>query len=98
MGMATPNVLDLLLPSYRTGFVYANKLVADVADEHMCGQPVSGRLMNHPAFILGHIAWAFDHAMPLLGHEPALGPAWPELFAMGRSPLPERGKYPSKRT
>jgi hypothetical protein len=39
---------------------YCRRLVADVADERMAEQPLLG--VNHPASILGHLAFSADRA------------------------------------
>jgi hypothetical protein len=89
-------MLDLILPNYNFALDYARKLVADIPDERMCDQPVPGQVMNHPAFLLGHLAWAKDNALRWLGAQPALAAEWVELFSMGAQPLPDRSRYPSK--
>jgi DinB superfamily len=86
---------DLVLPSYNLTLNYARKLAADVPDEQMTAQPVPGRVMNHPAFVLGHLAWAGDVACWLLGQPPAHAD-WKELFGMGTTPQADRSLYPSK--
>src|ERR1700676_1126074 len=90
-------MMDLILPAFRLNLWYSQKLVADVADEQMCAQPVAGRVMNHPAFLLGHLAWAAgDVAATKLGLPPAFPPEWKDLFVMGAAPLSDRSRYPSK--
>ena len=54
--------------------------------------------MNHAAFTIGHLAWAHDNALKMLGLTPALSDEWRALFAMGERPLPERSSYPDKAT
>jgi DinB superfamily len=88
-------VLEIVFPSYEFSLTYARKLVEDVPDEQMCAQPVPGRVMNHAAFILGHLAWAGDNGVARLGGTPARAD-WKELFGMGAQPLAERSRYPSK--
>ena len=41
------------------------KLVADIPDEQLTVQPFPG--MNHPAWILGHLAVAYDYAGKCMG-------------------------------
>ena len=88
---------DLVSNVSRLNLWYSQKLVADVPDEQMCAQPVAGRVMNHPAFLLGHLAWAAgDVATGLLGLPPACPEGWKELFGMGAAPSADRSRYPSK--
>ena len=90
-------MMDLVLPAFKMNLWYSQKLVADVADEQMCAQPVLGRVMNHPAFLLGHLAWAAgDVGANFLGLPPACPAGWKELFGMGCQPLADRSRYPSK--
>jgi hypothetical protein len=90
-------MMDLILPVFKLNLWYSQKLVADVAEEQMCAQPVAGRVMNHPAFLLGHLAWAAgDVAADKVGLPPACPVGWKDLFGMGAQPLPDRSRYPSK--
>lgn len=44
-----------LLINWRRHSAYAMRLVGDLADEQMLGQPVPGRTLNHPAWVLTHL-------------------------------------------
>jgi hypothetical protein len=89
-------MFEILMPAYNFLLTYANRLVEDVPDERMCEQPVAGRTMNHPAWLLGHLAWAKDRAVTMLGQPSALPAEWKDRFAMGSTPQDDRGGYPSK--
>jgi hypothetical protein len=89
-------MLDLILPTYTFALTFSQKLVHDVPDEQMCAQPVPDRVMNHAAWVIGHLAWANDNALRTLGREPSLGEPWKAMFAMGSKPLPDRAAYPTK--
>jgi len=89
-------MFEYVLPTYNLNLMYAQKLVADIPDDRMCAQPVDGQLMNHPAFLLGHLAWAGDSAAALLGAVGGHAGDWRELFGMGSKPLADRSKYPPK--
>jgi hypothetical protein len=88
-------MLELAIPIYGFHLTYAGKLVADLNDDQMCAQPVAGRVMNHAAFTLGHLAWASDAAIRYLGSEPQLSD-WKDLVGMGSQPQADRSKYPLK--
>ncbi|HEX3999791.1 MAG TPA: DinB family protein [Pirellulales bacterium] len=94
-----PDVFELARPTYNMMLGYAQKLVADVPDEKLCAEPAPGQVMNHPAFLLGHLAWAHDSRAAALSGQPP-GPAasaeWKELFGMGAKPSTDRSRYPSK--
>src|SRR5579862_3169524 len=88
-------MLEIIRPTFDFGLVYAEKLVADIPDDQLTGQPAPGRVMNHAAFTLGHLAWAHDNMLNILGQTPART-AWKELFGMGAKPQTNRSLYPSK--
>jgi len=88
-------MLDLIFPTFNFAITYAQKLVADVPDEQMCAQPVPGRVMNHAAWTMGHLAWANDNGLSFIGHKPQLGHL-KELFGMTTKPANDRSLYPSK--
>jgi hypothetical protein len=73
---------------------YCRMLVAEVPDERMAEQPVAGA--NHPAWVLGHLAWAADGTLEKLGGKRALPATWPALFGSGSKPSATRSLYPSK--
>lgn len=88
---------DLILPVFNLNLWYSQKLVADLTDEQMCAQPVEGRVMNHPAFLLGHLALvAGNFVTGFVGAAPVCPEAWKELFNQGAKPLADRSRYPSK--
>src|SRR5262249_13888036 len=73
---------------------YCRRLLADISDERMTEQPVAG--VNHPAWILGHLALTADGTVEKLGGQKVLPPAWTSLFAAGSKPSASRDVYPSK--
>jgi uncharacterized damage-inducible protein DinB len=90
-------MMDLILPAFQLNLWYSQKLVADLTEEQMCAQPVPGVVMNHPAFLLGHLALvAGDFAGGFVGLSPICPGGWKELFNQGAKPLADRSLYPSK--
>ena len=73
---------------------YCRMLVADIPEERMVEQPLPD--VNHPAWILGHLAWSTDRVLQVLGAEPALPAEWATRFGVGSKPAPAREAYPSK--
>lgn len=73
---------------------YCRLLTADIADERMAEQPLPG--VNHPAWILGHLAYSADGAVGLLGGEKIMPADWLELFKPGSASHSLYGDYPSK--
>ena len=84
----SPTQVNLLLMQY------CRALLADIPDERMTEQPVPG--VNHPAWVLGHLAWAADGSLGKLGGQSALPAEWPALFGFGSKPSTVRGDYPPK--
>src|SRR3954471_19437598 len=73
---------------------YARMLVGDIADERLAEQPLPG--VNHPAWVLGHLAFSAERARWLLGAEKAFPPEWVALFGPGSRPTASRGDYPPR--
>lgn len=88
-------MLDFLMPMFQFNAMFIQKLVEDIPDDRLAVQPVPGQLMNHGAFLLGHLAWASDNGIRLLGGEPQLAHL-KDSVGMGAKPLPDRALYPSK--
>lgn len=72
---------------------YGDRLVADVPSEDFCSQPAAG--MNHPAWVIGHLAFAVDRHATFLGAEQTLGD-WKEKFGFGSTPTTDPADYPAK--
>jgi hypothetical protein len=60
----------------------------------MAEQPLAG--VNHPAWILGDLAWAAGGALGMLGADKTLPAEWATLFRPGSTPSAQRGLYPSR--
>jgi hypothetical protein len=73
---------------------YCRMLVGDNADDRLTEQPHAG--VNHPAWILGHLALTADATLGKLGIHKALPAEWATLFGAGSKPSASRGVYPSK--
>lgn len=88
-------MLEWVRPTYAFALNYAKMLVADVPEEQMTAQPVPNRVINHPAFLLGHLAWANDNAVALVGGAPQLAHL-KETYGMGAKPSADRATYAPK--
>jgi hypothetical protein len=73
---------------------YLQALSADIDDAQIADQPAVG--MNHPAWILGHLAVCTDHAGKLLELPRKCAPEWHRLFGRGSKAEPDRARYPTK--
>lgn len=81
--------------AWDNGLRYALVLLNDVTDEQMVLRP--GGNMNHPAWILGHMALYYPIIPALLRGENFADPADNELFGFrGRGPLSDLTVYGSK--
>lgn len=79
---------------YALTLSYCRLLVKDIDDAKFCDQPAPG--VNHPAWILGHLAVVTDYAARLLGDSMVCPKAWHKKFGPGSSLSTERSGYPSK--
>jgi hypothetical protein len=73
---------------------YARTMLAEIADERLIEQPLAG--VNHPAWILGHLAYSGDGAVGVLGGQKALAADWIKRFGPGSKLSATRTDYPSK--
>ncbi len=73
---------------------YCRRLVGDLPDDRLAEQPVAG--INHPAWILGHLAWTADRALEVLGATAMVPAEWAALFGRGSTPSTSRAVYASK--
>jgi hypothetical protein len=73
---------------------YLRMQVAEITDERMAEQPVAG--VNHPAWILGHLAYSADGGRALLGAEKKLPASWTAQYGPGSKCSTLRSDYPSK--
>jgi len=72
----------------------AEQLTADIADADLTAQPVAGT--NHPAWILGHLAYAADGAVGLLGGEKQTDAQWSTKYGRDSKLSSARTDYPSR--
>src|SRR5262249_44330962 len=79
---------------YRFTLQYARLQMADIPEEKLSFQPAAG--VNHPAWIMGHLAMAADFGAALLGHAKELSEAWYKQYGPGSNPVPDRAAYPAK--
>ena len=73
---------------------YARRLVADIDDAQFADQPTPG--VNHPAWLLGHLAISTDFAATKFGLAPCQPRSWFKDFSSGSFPRPDRASYPGK--
>jgi hypothetical protein len=81
-----------ILRSFGMSMEYGRNLLADLDHNQMTAQPLPG--MNHPAWIVGHLAFSFQMIGGELGLEPWLPEHWANLFGTGS--ILNAGRYPRK--
>ena len=86
-------MLDCELKINRMLLNYVGMLVGDLPDERLAEQPMPG--VNHPVWVLGHLAWSTDRGRSLLGLPAECPPEWTPLFGFGSKPSTNRD-YPSR--
>ena len=89
-------MISHILHVFERNLIYARRLTGDITDDAMALQPAPG--MNHPAWILGHLAWTCDLTGGLAGVEPCLPSEWTALFDNQSEPTADRSVYPHKET
>ena len=87
-------MLQHVLHVHALNLGFATRLVKDLSDDQMCAQPHG--VVNHPAWSLGHLAVAADHAGIALGLRSALPAGWDETFKTGGIPSSDKSVYPGK--
>ena len=88
------SIIKPVLSAYAFNLNYAQRLVADLSDRQMCVLPMPG--MNHPAWVLGHLAITCDFVASLLDRPAACPGEWQKLFGPGTKPTNQVGTYPTK--
>ena len=87
-------MLETVLRLAQNNVGYGKSLLKDLPDEQLCLVPSAG--MNHPAWIIGHVSWACDTIVVLLGGQAQTDDQWRSLFSNGTQAVAERERYPSK--
>ena len=87
-------MLRHLVFTYRFNLDRAETLVHDLSDQQMVRQPQ--RVVNHPAWTLGHLAASSNHLAKMLGLESTFPAAWAEAFKTGAVPSGNAADFPTK--
>lgn len=87
-------MLEQELQLHRFILHYARLQLAGIDDSRLADQPAPG--VNHPAWIVGHLAMAADYGVVMLGGAKEIPDSWYQKFGPGSKPIPERAAYPSK--
>ena len=87
-------MLRHLIFTYQFNLARARTLVRDLPDEQMVRQPHG--LVNHPAWLLGHLAASSNQLAKMLGLESTFPAAWTEAFKSGGVPSGDAADFPPK--
>ncbi len=86
-------MIEALLFSWHKNVEYAQKLVADVADDRMVYQPAAN--MNHPAWVFSHLNAYHPVIVSMVNDQPFDDPK-DHPFGMKSKPLADTAAYPSR--
>ena len=84
-----------VLASYKANGDYAERLVADLSPEEMTSQPVAGVTMNHPAWVLAHLAAYPPVLLAMIEGRTPDDPAGHQ-YGKNSRPLESASEYPPK--
>lgn len=88
-----PNQLaSAILITWRRNAAYALRLVGDLSESQMLAQPIPGRILNHPAWVLSHLTLYTRICADMLRARPFADPADHEYGAKS-GPLPDAAAY-----
>ena len=87
-------MLRHLIFTYQFNLDRARTLVRDLSDEQMTQQPHG--LVNHPAWLLGHLAATSNQLAKMLGLESTFPGAWGDTFKSGGTPSGDAADFASK--
>jgi len=82
-----------ILITWRRNGAYALRLVGDLTEAQFIAQPVPGRTLNHPAWVLSHLTLYTTIAAAMLREQPFEDPA-DHRFGARSEPLAEVAAYP----
>lgn len=81
-----------VLKTYALNLSYLETLLGDVPAERAADQP--GGVVNHPLWVVGHLALSASQTLEMIGGEPFHDPAWPASFGGGSNPVSDVAAYP----
>jgi len=85
---------DTLRTLYAFNLGYCERLMEDISEDDLLTVPSSG--VNHPGWLLGHLAVCTDYAMQSFGKEKRFPEEWHAMFGPGSQPASQGSEHPSK--
>ena len=86
--------LGPVLHSFGYGLDFLREQVADVASADMAAQP--NGILNHPAWVIGHLAQVCQDVGGVIGVPPWLADGWAGRYGGGSAPVADVGAYAAK--
>jgi hypothetical protein len=86
---------NAILITWRRNGAYSLRLVSDLTDTQFIAQPMSGRTLNHPAWVLCHLTLYTAIAAAMLRRSSFPDPADHDYGAKSE-PLPDPAAYPAR--
>jgi hypothetical protein len=83
---------NAILITWRRNAAYSLRLVGDLFDTQMTAQPIPGRVLNHPAWILSHLTLYTTIAAAMLRNTPFPDPA-DHIYGAKSEPLADPAAY-----
>ena len=83
-----------VLHSFSYALVYLREQLAGVTPQQMVAQP--NGIANHPAWVVGHLAFTCQMIGGVIGLEPWLPADWEKRFGTGSVPVADAGAYEAK--
>ena len=80
------------LNSYAVAVDSGRRMLGDLRDDQWVAQPIEG--MNHPAWIVGHIAYSCQMIGIEMGLAPWLPEDWADRFGSDQRPVADSERYP----
>ncbi|HEX4948467.1 MAG TPA: DinB family protein [Blastocatellia bacterium] len=91
---STNDSTNPVLHSFAYCLDFLREQVADVAIADMVAQP--GGIMNHPAWVVGHLTHACQMLGGVLGLQEWLPPTWARRYGTGSVPVADASVYETK--
>ena len=86
--------IEPVLHSFAYSLDYLREQVADIEADDMAAQP--NGIMNHPAWVIGHLAYACQLLGRSIGLSKFLPDGWSKRYGTGSVPVAESSVYETK--
>jgi uncharacterized damage-inducible protein DinB len=91
----TSALANAILITWRRNAAYSQRLVSDLTDAQFAAQPIPGRVLNHPAWILSHLTLYTTIAAAMLRDQPFEDPS-DHQYGAKSEPRPDPAAYAAR--